>query len=69
MRPSEDSGGHWGYAEKLEALADPALEYHEGALDAPGDGHDPNAHPNIDLTQDRFAALAMKWAPRPRKAK
>lgn len=29
MRPPEDSGGPWGYAEKLEALADPTHEYHE----------------------------------------
>lgn len=69
MRPPEDSGGPWGYAEKLEALADPAHEYHEEALDALGDDHDPNAQPNIDLIHDRFAALAKKWAPRPRKAK
>lgn len=69
MRPPEDSGGPWGYAEKLEALADPAHEYHEEALDALGDDHDPNAQPNIDLIHDRFAALAKKWAPRPRNAK
>jgi len=69
MRPPEDSGGPWGYAKKLEALADPAHEYHEEALDALGDDHDPNAQPNIDLIHDRFAALAKKWAPRPRKAK
>ena len=33
MRPPEDSGGPWGYAETLEALSDPTHEYHEQALD------------------------------------
>jgi hypothetical protein len=51
----------WGYAEKLEALADPAHEYHEEALDALGDDHDPNAQPNIDMIHASFAALAKKW--------
>jgi len=68
MQPPEDSGGPWGYAEKLEALADPAHEYHEEALDALGDDHDPNAQPNIDMIHASFAALAKKWAPRTRKA-
>lgn len=62
-------GGPWGYAEKLEALADPAHEYHEEALDALGDDHDPHAQPNIDMIHASFAALARKWAPRTRKAK
>jgi hypothetical protein len=69
MRPPEDSGGPWGYAEKLEALADRTHEYHEEALDALGDDHDPHAQPDIDLIHSRFAALAKKWAPRPRKVK
>jgi len=45
MRPPEDSGGPWGYAEKLEARADPAHEYHGEAHDALGDDYDPNAQP------------------------
>lgn len=69
MRPPEDSGGPWGYAETLGALADPAHEYHEQALEILGEDHDPHVQPNIDLIQDRFAALAKKWAPRPRKPK
>jgi hypothetical protein len=69
MRPPEDSGGPWGYAEKLEALADRTHEYHEEALDALGDDHDPHAQPDIDLIRARLAVLAKKWAPRPRKAK
>src|SRR3546814_5633954 len=43
MRPPEDSGGPWGYAEKLEALTDPAHECHEEALEALGDDHDSHA--------------------------
>ena len=69
MRPPEDSGGPWGYAEKLEALTDPAHEYHEEALEALGDDHDSHAQPNIAVIHARFAALAKKWTPRPRKAK
>lgn len=69
MRPPEDSGGPWGYAEKLEALTDPSHEYHEEALDALGDDHDPHTQPNIEVIHARFAALAKKWAPRPRKPK
>lgn len=68
MRPPEDSGGPWGYAETLQALADPAHEYHEDALEALGDDHDPHAQPDIDLIHTRFAALAKQWAPRQRKA-
>jgi hypothetical protein len=68
-RPPEDSGGPWGYAETLEALTDPAHEYHEDALEALGDDHDPHAQPDIDLIHTRFAALAKKWAPRQRKTK
>jgi len=69
MRPPEDSGGPWGYAEKLEALTDPSHEYHEEALDALGDDHDRHTQPNIEVIHARFAALAKKWAPRPRKPK
>lgn len=69
MRPPEDSGGPWGYAEKLKALAEPAHEYHDEALDALGDDHDPNAQPDIDMIHSRFAVLAKKWAPRTWKVK
>lgn len=67
--PREDSGGPRGYAEKLEALTDPSHEYHEEALDALGDNYDPHIQPNIEVIHTRFAALAKKWAPRPRKDK
>src|SRR3546814_12020562 len=54
MRPPEDSGGPWGYADKLEALTDPAHEYHEAALEALGDDHDSHAQPNITVIPARF---------------
>lgn len=69
MRPPEDSGGPCGYAEKLEALADPTHEYHEEALDALGDDHDLKAQTDIDMIHTRFAALAKKLAPRTGKVK
>lgn len=69
MRPPENSGASWGYAETLQAFADPAREYHEDALETLGDDHDSHAQPDIDLIQARFAALAKKSAPRQRKAK
>ncbi|MFQ3898015.1 MULTISPECIES: plasmid pRiA4b ORF-3 family protein [Sphingomonadaceae] len=67
MRPPEDSGGPWGYAEKLEALGDPQHEYHEEALETLGDNHDPNAKPDIPLIEARLETLAKKWAPRTRR--
>jgi hypothetical protein len=60
MRTPEDSGGPWGYAEKLDALTDPAHEYHEEALEALGDDHDAQTQPNIAVIHARFAALAKK---------
>ncbi|MEU8797743.1 DUF6398 domain-containing protein [Spirillospora sp. NPDC048819] len=41
--PPEDSGGTFGYAELLEALADPAHEEHEHYLEWTDGGHDPAA--------------------------
>jgi len=69
MRPPEDSRGPWGYAKTLEALSDPAHEYHEQALDILGEDHHPHAQPKIDLIHARLRAFAKKWAPRQRKAK
>src|SRR3546814_10699504 len=56
MRPPEDSGGPWGYAEKLEALTDPAHEYHEEALEALGDDHDSHAQPNIAVRSEEHTS-------------
>ena len=67
MRPPEDCGGPWGYAENLEAFGDPQHEYHEEALETLGDNHDPNAKPDIPLIEARLETLAKKWAPRTRR--
>lgn len=67
MRPPEDCGGPWGYAEKLEALGDPQHEYHEEALETLGDDHDPNAKPDIPMIEARLEVLAKKWVPRTRR--
>ena len=39
--PPEDCGGVWGYANLLEALADPAHEEHEELIEWIGGGFDP----------------------------
>lgn len=41
--PPEDCGGPWGYAELLEALADPGHERHEELSEWLGRDHDPEA--------------------------
>jgi Plasmid pRiA4b ORF-3-like protein len=39
--PPEDCGGFWGYANLLEAIADPAHEEHDELLEWLGEGFDP----------------------------
>jgi hypothetical protein len=41
--PPEDCGGIWGYANLLDALADPAHEEHEELLEWAGEDFDPEA--------------------------
>ena len=41
--PPEDIGGSWGYAEYLEAMADPNHERHAEMLEWCGPDFDPNA--------------------------
>jgi len=69
MRPPEDSGGPWGYAETLEALGDPGHEYHEHALEILGEGYDPHTPPDMSLIDAKFTELAKKSASRSQKRK
>lgn len=64
--PPEDCGGPWGYAELLEALADPKHESREEAAERLPANYDPNAVP-LRRLQDAVSTLAQNWAPKPRK--
>ena len=67
--PPEDVGGPWGYAEFLDAVADPDHERHDELKEWSGD-FDPDDVPVDDL-KSAVASLAARWnrAPRKRKAK
>lgn len=66
--PPEDVGGFPGYADFLEAMADPNHEEHEQMLEGHGGKFDPDeAH--IGRILDNFERLAKKWAPKTRKPK
>lgn len=56
MRPPENCGGPWGYAEKFEALGDSHHEYSEESLETLGDDYDSNAKPDIPLIGARLEA-------------
>jgi hypothetical protein len=63
--PPEDVGGSWGYAEFLEAMADPKHERHDefaGWIDE--DEFDPN---EVDAQRlaEHVATLAKHWARKP----
>lgn len=60
--PPEDSGGLWGYYDKLEALKDPDHEYHDETVEWLGADYNPDAfdlpHVNRDLSK---MARNKKW--------
>ncbi|MGP3699877.1 plasmid pRiA4b ORF-3 family protein [Rhodobacter sp. NSM] len=66
--PPEDVGGVPGYAEFLEARADPNHEAHAEMIDLHGGNFDPH-DAGIDRILCSFERLAKKWAPKPRKPK
>jgi hypothetical protein len=66
--PPEDVGGCLGYADFLEAMADPTHEEHEQMLEWHGGKFDPD-EADIGRILDTFERLAKKWAPKPRKPK
>jgi len=63
--PPEDSGGPWGYSEKLQALADPEDEDNEELRDWMGDDFDPERF-EIDAVNRELLAV---FRPAPRRAK
>lgn len=63
--PPEDCGGVWGYAELLEALADPEHPEHEEMTDWVGGEFDPE-HFDLGVTNRILKQLAPK-APRARR--
>jgi len=62
--PPEDVGGSWGYAEFLDAIADPAHENHAEMKGWVGEPFDPKAV-DVETLADDVAALAKAWARKP----
>ena len=67
--PPEDVGGPWGYAEYLEAMADPNHERHAEMVEWRGPDFDPNVVDAAGIEKE-MAKLARRWyrAKRSRKA-
>lgn len=66
--PPEDIGGPAGYADFMEAIADPEHEGHAGSLERA----EPNFDPHLaDTTAHQSAVdkLARQWAPKPQVKK
>jgi len=66
--PPEDVGGPWGYAEFLEALADPEHEQHADMRRWIGEDFDPHLAP-VDLLAENVDKLAKKWSRKPASRK
>ena len=62
--PPEDVGGPWGYAEFLEAIADPKHERHVELSEWIADDFDPNAV-DSDWLAEELATLAKRWSRKP----
>lgn len=66
--PPEDMSGFPGYADFLEAIANPNPDKHARMLEWHGGKFDPD-EVDIGRILDTFERLAKKWAPKPRKPK
>jgi hypothetical protein len=66
--PPEDVGGPWGYAEFLDAIADPNHAEHTERLEWVGGRFDPSDADVEALTQ-AVHSLARKWSRRPPAAR
>ena len=62
--PPEDVGGSWGYAEFLDAIADPAHENHAEMKEWAGEPFDPKVV-DVEALTDDVAALAKAWTRKP----
>ena len=62
--PPEDVGGPWGYAEFLDAIADPNHENHAEMTEWAGGPFDPRKI-DIDEHAKAVAALAKTWSRKP----
>ena len=62
--PPEDVGGSWGYAEFLDAVADPAHENHAEMKEWAGEPFDPKVV-DVEALTDDVAALAKAWTRKP----
>lgn len=61
--PPEDVGGPWGYAEYLEAMADPRHEHHAEMVEWRGPDFNPNAVDEAAI-QRQLARLAPRRKPK-----
>src|SRR4029077_12403779 len=59
--PPEDVGGPWGYAEFLEAIADPNHERHRELKEWFADDFNPHVL-DVDWLAEDVAALAQRWS-------
>jgi hypothetical protein len=62
--PPEDVGGPWGYAELLEAVADPKHERYAECMEWVGEAFDPKIA-DTERHAHALAALAKQWAKKP----
>ena len=64
--PPEDVGGPWGYAEFLEAIADPKHERHRELKEWLADDFNPHVvDVDVDRLSEDVAELAQSWSRQP----
>ena len=66
--PPEDIGGPWGYAEFLDAIADPKHQRHRELKEWFADDFNPDVV-NLDRLRQGLAELAQRWSRQPAAAK
>ncbi len=62
--PPEDVGGPWGYAELLEAIADPTHERHREFKEWLADEFNPHVV-DVDWLSENVTELAQRWSRQP----